>query len=304
MSIAESEAAVLLAEHTGEESGSRLRQAFRQLRRNPVAVIGAILILVFVVVALLAPVLAPYSPTRGDLTDITVSHVPGPSSEHWLGLDLQGRDELSRIIYGARASLIIGVVSLTAGSLIGMLLGALAGGIGGWVDSLIMRLIDVMLAVPGLLFAIAVAAVLGPSLRSVMIAIAVVNVPVFARLLRASMLGQREADYVLAARSLGVKRRKIVIGHILPNSLAPVIVQGTLALATAIIDAAGLAFLGLGSADPSVPEWGRMLADTQAYLRTAPQLALFPGLAILLSVLGFNLLGDALREALDPKLRR
>lgn len=304
MSIAESESAVLLAEHTGEESGSRLKQAFRQLRRNPVAVIGAVLIGVFVLVAVLAPVLAPYSPTHGDLTDITVSYVPGPSAKHWLGLDLQGRDELSRIIYGARASLIIGVVSLTVGGLLGMLLGALAGGFGGWVDSLIMRLIDVMLAVPGLLFAIAVAAVLGPSLRSVMIAIAVVNVPVFARLLRASMLGQREADYVLAARSLGVKRRKIVIGHVLPNSLAPVIVQGTLALATAIIDAAGLAFLGLGSADPSVPEWGRMLADTQAYLRTAPQLALFPGLAILLSVLGFNLLGDALREALDPKLRR
>lgn len=304
MSIAAAESAVVLADLSGEEGGSRLKQAFRQLRRNPVAVIGALLILLFVLVAVLAPWLAPYSPTHGDLTDITVSHVPGPSSEHWLGLDLQGRDELSRIIYGARASLVIGVVSLAAGGLVGMLLGALAGGFGGWVDSLIMRIIDVMLAVPGLLFAIGVAAVLGPSLRSVMIAIAVVNVPVFARLLRASMLGQREADYVLAARSLGVKRRKIVIGHVLPNSLAPVIVQGTLALATAIIDAAGLAFLGLGSADPSVPEWGRMLADTQAYLRTAPQLALFPGLAILLSVLGFNLLGDALREALDPKLRR
>jgi peptide/nickel transport system permease protein len=304
MSIAEAEAALVLADGTGEEGGSRLRQAFRQLRRNPVAVLGAFLIAVFVIVAVLAPWLAPYSPTHGDLSGITVSHVPGPSAKHWLGLDLQGRDELSRIIFGARASLIVGVVSLTVGGLIGGLLGALAGGFGGWVDSLIMRLMDVMLAVPGLLFAIAVAAVLGPSLRSVMIAIAVVNVPVFARLLRASMLGQRESDYVLAARSLGVLRRKIVIGHVLPNSLAPVIVQGTLALATAIIDAAGLAFLGLGSADPSVPEWGRMLADTQAYLRTAPQLALFPGAAILVSVLGFNLLGDALREALDPKLRR
>ena len=304
MSIAQAEAAISLAEGTGEEAGSRVAQAFRQLRRNPVAVLGAFLILLFIVVALFAPLLAPYSPTHGDLTGITVSHVPGPSSKHWLGLDLQGRDELSRILYGARASLIVGVVSLTIGMITGGLLGALAGGFGGWVDSLIMRLMDVMLAVPGLLFAIAVAAVLGPSLRSVMIAIAVVNVPVFARLLRASMLGQRESDYVLAARSLGVKRRKIVIGHVLPNSLAPVIVQGTLALATAIIDAAGLAFLGLGSADPSVPEWGRMLADTQAYLRTAPQLALFPGAAILISVLGFNLLGDALREALDPKLRR
>jgi peptide/nickel transport system permease protein len=185
-----------------------------------------------------------------------------------------------------------------------MLMGALAGGFGGWVDSVLMRLTDIMLAVPGLLFAIAVAALLGPSLQSVMIAIAVVNVPVFARLLRASMLGQREADYVLAARSLGVRPATIVLRHVLPNSLAPVIVQGTLSLATAIIDAAGLAFLGLGSADPSVPEWGRMLADTQQYLVSAPQLALFPGIAIVISVLGFNLLGDALREALDPKLRR
>ena len=195
-------------------------------------------------------------------------------------------------------------MSLSAGAAVGMLLGGLAGGFGGWVDSVLMRLTDIMLAVPGLLFAIAVAALLGPSLESVMIAIAVVNVPVFARLLRASMLGQREADYVLAARSVGVRPGVIVLRHVLPNSLAPVIVQGTLSLATAIIDAAGLAFLGLGSADPSVPEWGRMLADTQQYLVSAPQLALFPGIAIVISVLGFNLLGDALREALDPKLRR
>ncbi|MCU1588431.1 MAG: transporter permease [Frankiales bacterium] len=304
MSIGESEAAILLVEQTGEEGGSRLTQAFRQLRRNPVAILGAVLITAFVVVAAFAPWLAPHSPTHGDLSQITLSHVPGPSGDHWLGLDTQGRDELSRILYGARASLLIGIVSLTAGAGIGLLLGALAGGFGGWVDSVLMRLTDIMLAVPGLLFAIAVAALLGPSLKSVMIAIAVVNVPVFARLLRASMLGQREADYVLAARSLGVKQRAIVIRHVLPNSLAPVIVQGTLALATAIIDAAGLAFLGLGSADPSVPEWGRMLADTQQYLTSAPQLALFPGIAIVFSVLGFNLLGDALREALDPKLRR
>jgi peptide/nickel transport system permease protein len=227
-----------------------------------------------------------------------------PSAEFWLGTDSYGRDILSRIIWGGRISLSVGFISVALGGGAGVILGLISGFLGGWVDSLIMRLMDIMLAVPGLLFAIAVAAVLGPSLRSVMIAIAVVNVPVFARLLRASMLGQRESDYVLAARSLGVKRRKIVIGHVLPNSLAPVIVQGTLALATAIIDAAGLAFLGLGSADPSVPEWGRMLSETQKYLTTAPQLALFPGAAILLSVLGFNLLGDALREALDPKLRR
>jgi peptide/nickel transport system permease protein len=167
-----------------------------------------------------------------------------------------------------------------------------------------MRLMDVMLAIPGLLFAIGLAALLGRSLKSVMIAIAVVNIPIFARLLRSSMLAQRESDYVLASRSVGVRRWRIVMQHILPNSLSPVIVQGTLALATAIIDAAGLAFLGLGSSDPSIPEWGRMLAETQRSLASAPQLAFFPGLAIVFSVLGFYLVGDALREALDPKLRR
>jgi peptide/nickel transport system permease protein len=287
-----------------ESTGSRTRQAFRELRRNPTAILGFVLITLFVLVALFAPLLAPYDPTSGDLKNITLNSIPGPSADHWLGLDTQGRDELSRILYGARASLLVGVVSLSLGAITGMIIGAVAGGFGGWVDSALMRLMDVMLAVPGLLFAIAVAAVLQPSLKAVMIAIAVVNVPVFARLLRASMLGQRESDYALAARMVGVKRGRIVLSHVLPNSLGPVIVQATLALGTAIIDAAGLAFLGLGSADPSVPEWGRMLADTQQYLQSAPRLAIFPGVAIIVSVLGFNLVGDALREALDPKLRR
>jgi peptide/nickel transport system permease protein len=304
VSLAEAEALTL--ETTGDVGGggSLRRDAWERLRRNPSAIIGALLVLAFVAVALLAPVLAPKSPTSADLTLIRPGFVPGPSSAHLLGLDQQGRDELSRIIYGARYSLLIGVVSLGLGASIGMFIGALAGAFGGWVDNLCMRLMDVMLAIPGLLFAIAVAAVLGRKLTSVMIAIAVVNVPIFARLLRSSMLSQREADYVVAARSIGVARWRIVVGHILPNAVAPVIVQGTLALATAIIDAAGLAFLGLGSADPGTPEWGRMLAETQRFLQSSPQLAIFPGLAIVLSVLGFNLLGDALREALDPKLRR
>lgn len=304
MSLAQAEAVELGAEgHTDEATGVG-RDAWRRLRTNPAAVVGAALILAFVLVAVFAPFLAPFSPTDADLSDIRPGFVPGPSSEHWLGLDQQGRDELSRIVYGARYSLVIGVVSLAIGAGVGMLLGTVAGALGGWVDNLTMRVMDVMLAVPGLLFAIAVAAVLGRKLSSVMIAIGVVNVPVFARLLRSSMLSQRESDYVLASRSVGVKRWRIVTGHILPNSMAPVIVQGTLSLATAIIDAAGLAFLGLGSADPGVPEWGRMLAETQRFLQSSPQLAIFPGLAIVLSVLGFNLLGDALREALDPKLRR
>lgn len=303
MSLAEAGALTMAIEGT-DQGGSLRRDAWERLRRNPAAIVGALLILAFVLIALLAPVLAPHNPTAADLSEIRPGFVPGPSSDHLLGLDQQGRDELSRIIYGARYSLLIGVVSLSLGASVGMLIGTLAGAFGRWVDNLLMRLMDVMLAIPGLLFAIAVAAVLGRKLSSVMIAIAVVNVPIFARLLRSSMLSQRESDYVLAARSIGVARWRIVAGHILPNAVAPVIVQGTLALATAIIDAAGLAFLGLGSADPGVPEWGRMLAETQRFLQSSPQLAVFPGLAIVLSVLGFNLLGDALREALDPKLRR
>jgi peptide/nickel transport system permease protein len=302
VSLAEAQAATITVDT--DSSASLRGDAWDRLRRSPAAIVGALLILVFVAVAILAPLLAPYSPTAADLSQIRPGFVPGPSGQHLLGFDQQGRDELSRIIYGARYSLLIGVVSLSIGASAGMLIGALAGAFGRWIENALMRLMDVVLAVPSLLFAIAVAAVLGRKLSSVMIAIGVVNVPVFARLLRSSMLSQRESDYVLAARSIGVARWRIVTAHILPNSIAPVIVQGTLALATAIIDAAGLSFLGLGSADPGTPEWGRMLAETQRFLQSSPQLAIFPGLAIVLSVLGFNLLGDALREALDPKLRR
>jgi peptide/nickel transport system permease protein len=304
MSLSEAAAVELVTEGATEQAGSLRRDAWDQLRRNPSAIIGAALITVFVLVAVFAPLLAPYSPTESDLSQIRPGFVPGPSSEHWLGLDQQGRDELSRLIYGARYSLVIGVVSLAFGAIVGVFIGALAGALGGWVDNVLMRTMDIMLAVPGLLFAIAIAALLGRKLSSVMIAIGVVNIPIFARLLRGSMLSQRGSDYALAAYSVGVKRWRIVTGHVMPNSVSPVIVQGTLALATAIIDAAGLAFLGLGSADPGVPEWGRMLSETQRSLQSAPQLAIFPGLAIVLAVLGFNLLGDALREALDPKLRR
>ena len=304
MSLSQVEAVETRIERDEESGGSLARDAWRRLRRSPTAILGAVLVTVFVVVAVFAPLLAPYSPTATDLSGLRPGVFPGPSAEHPLGVDQLGRDELSRIIYGARYSLLIGVVSLGFGATAGVLLGLVAGTFGGWVDSAVMRLMDVVLAVPGLLFAIGVAALLGRSLTSIMIAIAVVNVPIFARLLRGSMLAQRESDYALAATSLGVPRRRVVLGHVFPNSLAPLIVQGTLALATAIIDAAGLAFLGLGTADPSVPEWGRMLAETNQFLATAPLLALWPGLAIVLSVLGFYLLGEALREALDPKLRR
>ena len=298
------EAVETVEQHPEEATGGLGRDALRRLRRNPVAILGAALVLMFVFVAVFAPWLAPYSPTEADLSQIRPGQFPGPSKAHPLGLDQLGRDELSRIIYGARYSLVIGIVSLSMGAVVGLSLGLVAGAFGGWVDSLVMRVVDIMLSIPGLLLAIGVAALLGRSLTSVMIAIAVVNVPVFARLLRGSMLAQRRSDYALAARSLGVSRSRVVLQHVFPNSLAPVIVQATLALATAIIEAAGLAYLGLGSPDPAIPEWGRMLAETNAFLASEPLLALWPGLAIVLSVLGFYLLGEALREALDPKLRR
>lgn len=228
---------------------------------------------------------------------------PGPSGDHWFGIDQLGRDEFSRILYGARFSLAIGVVAVVAGLSIGLVLGATAGYLGGVVDSTIMRMMDIMLAIPGLLLAIGIVAMLGPGLTQIMVAVGVTNVPIFARLLRGSVLAQRETDFVLAARAVGVKRRKILISHILPNAISPLIVQGTLAMATAIIDVAGLGFLGLGPQDPSTPEWGTMLTDVERYLQTAPHLAIIPGVAIVVSVLGFNLIGDGLREALDPKLR-
>jgi peptide/nickel transport system permease protein len=197
----------------------------------------------------------------------------------------------------------IGVVSVAVSLSIGLVIGAVAGYAGGWIDSVLMRLMDIMLSIPGLLLAIGIVAALGPGLVQIMVAVGVTQIPIFARLLRGSILAVKETDYVLAARSVGIRGRVILSSHVMPNSLSPVIVQGTLALATAIIDVAGLGFLGLGPQDPSTPEWGTMLTDTTRYLQTAPFLALIPGAAIVISVLGFNLIGDGLREALDPRFR-
>ncbi len=279
------------------------REAWQRLRRNPGALVGFAFVAVFVAAAIFAPLISPYDPLEQNLDLLANGCCPGPSGDHWLGVDDLGRDELSRIIYGARFSLLIGVVSVAVGLAFGLVLGAIAGYVGGLVDSVIMRFMDVMLSIPGLLLAIGIVAALGPGLFNVMIAVGVTNVPVFARLLRGSVLAQRESDYVLAARSVGVPSRSILAGHILPNAMSPLIVQGTLALATAVIDVAGLGFLGLGPQDPGTPEWGTMLTEVDRYLQSAPHLAIFPGLAIVISVLGFNLIGDGLREALDPKLR-
>ncbi len=299
MSLAELEA----REIELESPSGLWSEAWQRLRRNPGALVGFGLVATFVLVALLAPLLAPYEPREINLALLRNGCCPGPSRDHLLGVDELGRDELSRIIFGARYSLLIGIVSVTVGLSIGLLLGAVAGYLGGIVDTLILRAMDIMLSIPGLLLAIGIVALLGPGIWQIMIAVGIVNVPIFTRLLRGSVIAQRENDYGLAARSVGVPRRTILASHILPNAISPVIVQGTLALATAIIDVAGLGFLGLGPQDPSTPEWGTMLTGTVRFLQTAPHLAIFPGVAIVISVLGFNLIGDGLREALDPKLR-
>jgi peptide/nickel transport system permease protein len=278
-------------------------EAWYRLRRNPGAIAGFVIIVCVVFIAIFAPLLAPFGPREQNLAALKGGCCPGPSAEHWFGLDELGRDEFSRIIYGARYSLLIGVVSVSVGFFFGSLLGAVAGFFGGVVDSVIMRITDIWLTIPGFLMAIGIVAVLGPGLTQIMIAIGVINIPLFARLLRGAVLAQRENDFVLAARSVGVPRHQILGAHILPNAISPVIVQGTLALATAIIDAAGLGFLGLGPQDPSTPEWGTMLTNTVRFLQTAPHLAIIPGVAIVITAISINLIGDGLREALDPKLR-
>jgi peptide/nickel transport system permease protein len=280
------------------------RDAWGQLARNPGAIVGAFFVLLFVFCAIFAHWLAPFDPLDGNLSLLNSNGIPpGPSTEHLFGVDTLGRDEFSRILYGARLSLLVGVVSVAVGLSIGMTMGAVAGYFGRWVDTLVMRLIDVMLAIPGLLLAIGIVAALGPGLFNIMIAVGLTQIPIFARLLRGSVLAQKENDFVLAARATGVRSRSILMSHILPNAMSPVIVQGTLALATAIIDVAALSFLGLGDQDPARPEWGAMLTGANQYLQQAPWLAIIPGLAIMVSALGFNMIGDALREALDPKLR-
>jgi peptide/nickel transport system permease protein len=300
MSVAEIEAREIQLE---PPAGGLWHDAWRRLRRNPGAIVGFCLVGLFVFVAVFAPWIAAEDPRVGDLSRLGGSCCPGPSIDHWFGIDQQGRDEFSRIVYGARFSLLIGVVSVSVGLSIGIVLGSIAGYVGGVVDSVIMRLTDIMLSIPGLLLAIGIVAMLGPGLFQIMIAVGVTQIPIFTRLMRGSILGQRDNDFVLAARSIGVPKRLILGSHILPNAISPVIVQATLALAVAIIDVAGLGFLGLGPQDPSTPEWGTMLTDTTRYLQTAPHLAIIPGVAIIISVLGFNLIGDGLREALDPKLR-
>jgi peptide/nickel transport system permease protein len=295
-----------LSELSDDAPGLSLwKGAWQRLRRNPTAIVGALIIAGFVLVAIAAPLFTPYEPGSAEWSgQVTPSTVPGPSDDHILGLDRFGSDMLTQMLFGARSSLIYGIVSTAIGLAVGALLGILSGGLGGWVDTLIMRVVDIMLSIPSLLLAVSIAAVLGQNAYAIMIAIGVAQVPIFARLLRGSMLAQSRSDYVLAANALGIKRRNVILGHVLPNALGPTIVQATLNLATAIIEVAALSFLGLGESDPAIAEWGRMLVAAQDRFEAAPQLALLPGVAIAITALGFTLLGEALREALDPRTRR
>ncbi|MFF3033128.1 ABC transporter permease [Streptomyces rubiginosohelvolus] len=303
-----------LTQSTESVSGSSLwREAFRRMRSSKMAIIGAIIIGAFVLVAIIGPWVAPHGATaqnwRSEVFPNQGKFV-GMRGENWFGLDHLGRDLFSRWLVGARQTLLVGVVSMLIGLIVGALVGVLSGAaatLGGKagqrVDTVIMRFTDIMLSLPSLLLAVSIAAVLGQSLTTVMIAVGVVQIPIFARLLRGSMLVQGGADYVLAAKAVGIRRKRIVLTQILPNSLSPVIVQATLSLATAIIEAAALSYLGLGNPDPAVPEWGVMLSQAQRFFDNEPMMAAYPAIGIIITALGFTLLGEAMREALDPKLR-
>ena len=274
------------------------RRALKRLARRRGAMVGLSVVVFFIAVALLAPLLAPYDPIATSWSAVRKA----PSAAHWFGTDEIGRDVLSRVIFGTRASLLAGVVSVSIALAFGVPIGLAAGYLGGWIDALISRMTDAMLACPFLILAIALAAFLGPSLSNAMIAIGISATPIFIRLTRASVLQVKVEDYVEAARAVGNSPLRIALRHILPNVVPPLIVQATLAVAAAIIAEASLSFLGLGQ-QPPAPSWGSMLNTAKNYIDNAPWMAVWPGLSIFLIVLSFNLLGDGLRDAFDPKSR-
>ncbi|TYS64486.1 ABC transporter permease [Sutcliffiella horikoshii] len=277
----------------------RWKTFYKRMAKNKAAMAGVIIILAVVILGALAPVLATHEPNTTNVMD----KLQGPSSEHYLGTDELGRDIFSRLLYGTKISLGIGFVSTILGAIAGVTLGIVAGYYGRWVDSLIMRICDVLLAFPGILLALAIVSVLGASTRNVIIAVAFYAVPSFARIVRGSTLSVKKLEYVDAIKAMGAKDGRIIFRHILPNIMSPIIVQATLYIASAIITASALSFLGMGTKPPT-PEWGAMLSQGRAYLTQAPHITLFPGLVILLVVIGFNMMGDGLRDALDPKSRK
>ena len=287
------------------ETRRMLSEFWFYFSENRGAVIGLCVFMALVFIAIFAPILAPHSPTAQNREAFLVPPVwqEGGMSSFLLGTDAVGRDILSRLIFGARQSLVIGIVVVTIALFGGIILGLIAGFFGGWVDTVIMRVMDVILAFPSLLLALVMVAILGPGLMNAMIAIAIVLQPHFARLTRAAVMTERNKEYVMAARVAGAGRLRLMFKTILPNCLAPLIVQGTLSFSNAVLDAAALGFLGMG-AQPPTPEWGTMLAEAREFILRAWWVVTFPGLAILITVLAINLVGDGLRDALDPKLKR
>jgi glutathione transport system permease protein len=277
---------------------SPVREFWRRFRGKRIALVSLGVILVLVLAAVLAPWIAPYDQTTPDYDAV----LEGPSWQHLAGTDTFGRDILSRMIWGGRVSLTVGFLSVILGCVVGVTLGVVSGFFGGWIDGLVMRIMDVMLAFPGILPAIAVVALLGPGIVNVIYAIAISAVPVFARLVRGTTLALKQTLYVQASRSIGVSRTQLMARHILPGTMPAVIVYASLRMGTSILTAAALSFVGLGAQPPS-PEWGAMLSDGRSYLGVADHVTIFPGMAILITVLAFNLLGDGLRDALDQKLR-
>ncbi len=281
-----------------EQHEPELKAIARHLFKNRAAVVGMVIIGIFLLGAIFAPLLTPYGPTDTALG----SSLQGPSLDHPLGTDELGRDLFSRLLFGARISVMIGLISVVIGVVIGVPIGAISGYYGGAIDLFTQRFIDIMIAFPGILLAIIVVTVLGVGVENVMIATGLASVPLYARLVRGSVLSAKEQTYVHAAKAAGIRNSSIIFRHILPNCLGPIIVQSTFQIATSILWAAGLGFLGLGAQAPT-PEWGAILSRGRGYMRVAHHLTTFPGVAILLMVLGFNLIGDGLRDALDPKTR-
>ena len=288
----------LVAHRADETVESPMRRALRRLRRRTGALVGRVVIVIFVMLAVFAPLIAPFDPAAQSWTAVRKA----PSALYWFGTDDVGRDVLSRVIFGTRASLLAGVISVGIALSIGVPLGLTAGYLGGWIDAVLSRITDAMLSVPFLILAIALAAFLGPSLGNAMIAIGVTTTPIFIRLTRGQVMAVKVEDYVEAARAIGNPRWRIALFHILPNIMPALLVQATLSIAAAIIAEAALSFLGLGQQPPS-PSWGSMLNSAQRFLTNAPWMAIWPGLAIFLVVLSFNLVGDGLRDALDPRER-
>ncbi len=277
---------------------SRFKDVWRQLRKNKLAVVALVVLVLLLLVAIFGPLIAPYPYAQQNPR----ASYAGSSAEHWLGTDKLGRDILSRLIVGARYSLEMGVIAVAIASAIGITIGAIAGFYGRWVDNLCMRLLDIYQAVPMLLLAITLAAILGPSLRNAIIALGIGMVPSFARLMRASVLTVREKEYVEAARAINASDARIIAKHIVPNAMAPIMVEITMGVGSCILAGAALSFIGLG-VQPPTPEWGSMIAEARDVMREHPTLALYPGICVMISVLACNLLGDGLRDALDPRLK-